>query len=46
MTDFRQDKAIYLQMAERLCDEILSGKYGPGGEDSCAIAFAKADLPC
>lgn len=30
MTDFRQDKAIYLQMAERLCDEILSGKYGPG----------------
>lgn len=30
MNDFRQDKAIYLQMADRLCDEILSGKYGPG----------------
>ena len=30
MNDFRQDKAIYLQMADRLCDEILSGKYGTG----------------
>ena len=30
MTDFRQDKAIYLQMAERICDEIISGKYSPG----------------
>lgn len=30
MTDFRQDKAIYLQMADRLCDGILSGRYGPG----------------
>ena len=32
MTDFKQDRAIYLQMAERicdeiLCDEILAGKY-------------------
>jgi DNA-binding transcriptional regulator YhcF (GntR family) len=24
---FTNDKAIYLQMADRLCDEILSGKY-------------------
>ena len=30
MTDFRQDKAIYLQMYERVCDDILSGRYGPG----------------
>ena len=31
MTDFRQDKAIYLQMADRICDGILSGEYRPGG---------------
>ena len=24
---FSNDKAIYVQMADRLCDEILSGKY-------------------
>lgn len=24
---FHSDKAIYLQMADRLCDEILAGKY-------------------
>ncbi|MCI6160449.1 MAG: GntR family transcriptional regulator [Prevotellaceae bacterium] len=24
---FNNDKAIYMQMADRLCDEILSGKY-------------------
>lgn len=30
MTDFRQDKAIYLQMADRICDGILSGEYRPG----------------
>jgi DNA-binding transcriptional regulator YhcF (GntR family) len=24
---FANDKAIYIQMADRLCDEILSGKY-------------------
>lgn len=30
MTDFRQDKAIYLQMAERICDGILGGEYTPG----------------
>lgn len=30
MTDFRQDKAIYLQMAERICDGILNGEYPPG----------------
>ena len=24
---FSNDKAIYIQMAERLCDEILSGQY-------------------
>lgn len=30
MTDFRQDKAIYLQMADRLCDDILSGRYVSG----------------
>ena len=27
MTDFKQDIAIYLQIAERICDEILAGKY-------------------
>ena len=27
MTDFKQDRAIYMQMAERICDEILAGKY-------------------
>ncbi len=27
MVDFKQDRAIYLQMAERICDEILAGKY-------------------
>ena len=25
--DFNNDKAIYVQIAERLCDEILAGKY-------------------
>ncbi|MDO4311074.1 MAG: GntR family transcriptional regulator [Prevotella sp.] len=25
---FSNDKAIYLQMADRLCDEILAGTYG------------------
>ena len=24
---FTIDKAIYIQMADRLCDEILAGKY-------------------
>ncbi len=24
---FTNDKAIYIQMADRLCDEILAGKY-------------------
>lgn len=27
MTDFKQDRAIYLQMAEQICDEILAKKY-------------------
>lgn len=27
MTAFNPDKPIYLQMAERLCDEILAGTY-------------------
>lgn len=27
MTDFNSDKAIYLQMADRLCDDIMSGRY-------------------
>ncbi len=27
MTTFSNDKAIYVQMAERLCDEILAEKY-------------------
>ena len=27
MTDFRDDRAIYLQMADRICDDILYGKY-------------------
>ncbi len=30
---FTNDKAIYIQMADRLCDEILSGKY----EDNARI---------
>ena len=25
--DFKQDKAIYIQLVDRLCDEILCGKY-------------------
>lgn len=29
MTDFRQDKAIYLQIAESISDKILSGVYAP-----------------
>ena len=24
---FNNDKAIYVQIADRLCDEILTGKY-------------------
>ena len=24
---FSNDKAIYLQMADRLCDEVLAGNY-------------------
>lgn len=28
MTTFSNDKAIYMQMADRLCDEILAGTYG------------------
>lgn len=28
MTDFRQDKAIYVQIAESICDDILSGHFG------------------
>lgn len=28
MTTFSNNKAIYLQMADRLCDEILAGLYG------------------
>ena len=27
MIDFNASKAIYVQMADRLCDEILSGRY-------------------
>lgn len=27
MTMFNDNKAIYLQMADRLCDEILAGRY-------------------
>lgn len=27
MAKFNSDKAIYLQMADRLCDEILAGRY-------------------
>ena len=30
MTDFRDDRAIYLQMADRICDDILYGKYTAG----------------
>ena len=30
MTEFKQDKAIYLQMAERLCNDILTGRYPAG----------------
>lgn len=31
MTEFRQDKAIYMQLADRLCDEIITGKYSADG---------------
>lgn len=27
MTEFKQDKPIYMQLADRLCDEIILGKY-------------------
>lgn len=27
MTEFKQDRAIYLQIAERICEEVLAGKY-------------------
>ena len=27
MTEFKQDRAIYLQIAEQICDEILAKKY-------------------
>ena len=30
MTDFKQDRAIYLQIADRICDEIVSGRYNAG----------------
>lgn len=30
MTDFREDKAIYMQMYDRICDGIISGRYGAG----------------
>ena len=37
------DRPIYLQMAERLCDEILSGKYQADSRipsvRECAVAF-------
>ena len=26
---FKEPKAIYLQIADRLCDEILTGRYAP-----------------
>ena len=28
---FSNDKAIYIQMADRLCDEIISGEYADDG---------------
>lgn len=30
MATFNSDRAIFLQMADRLCDEILVGTYGEG----------------
>ncbi len=30
MTDFRQDKAIYRPMSDRLCDDILPGRHHAG----------------
>ncbi|MBQ2321345.1 MAG: GntR family transcriptional regulator [Bacteroidales bacterium] len=30
MTTFNPDRAIFLQMADRLCDEIISGTYAEG----------------
>lgn len=30
MATFNSDRAIFLQMADRLCDEILIGTYGDG----------------
>ena len=26
--NFKESKAIYLQIADRICDEVLLGKYG------------------
>lgn len=31
MAGFNSDRAIYLQMADRLCDDILVGTYAEGG---------------
>ncbi len=30
MTTFNPDRAIFLQMADRICDEIISGTYAEG----------------
>jgi len=29
MTEFNNERPIYVQMADRLCDEILAGRYKP-----------------
>ena len=45
MTTFSNDKAIYLQMADRLCDEILAGLYGDD-DGIRGVHRAFANMPC
>jgi len=38
--DFKENRAIYLQVADRLCDEILAGKYADGGRIPATREYA------
>ena len=44
--EFKEQKAIYLQIAEHLCDEILSGKYHQGDKLPSVRELAMEALPC
>ena len=37
---FTNDKAIYIQIADRLCDEILSGVYKDGRLSTTSVVWA------